>query len=169
MNKDNKLELTILYKTGKKYRRIAKSTIHLYKKYFIGGNNHVSKWVHMELLQNSFEHMGQETLILSAMNNMGKVYMNAEVKQDEIDESKFRNKAKVVEAKDLKTAYNTIIHNDLKVLSDAKDRATQNKTDKFKSVVEGNNEFLKNIKEKLNNQPNENDLYEDIIDFGKYI
>mgnify|MGYP001035782961 CR=1 FL=1 len=56
-NRDNKLELTILYTVGKQYKKIAKATIQLYKKYFLGNNTSTRKWIHMELFKTSFESL----------------------------------------------------------------------------------------------------------------
>jgi len=147
---------------GKKYRKIAKAVIHLKKKYFIGSSTSINKWIHLELFTTSFEAMGHETLILSAMNNMGKIYMNAELKQNKQDD---KSKIQLDENTDLNQAYNKAIKDDIKMLEVVKDKATQNKTEKFKSVVEGNNEFLRNIKNMKNHSGN--DLFEDILDDGK--
>jgi len=106
--------------------------------------------------------MGHETLILSAMNNMGKIYMNAELKQNKQDD---KSKIQLDENTDLNQAYNKAIKDDIKMLEVVKDKATQNKTEKFKSVVEGNNEFLRNIKNMKNHSGN--DLFEYILDDGK--
>jgi len=110
--------------------------------------------------------MGHETLILSAMNNMGKIYMNAELKPIEVDPSNFRNKIHHDHA-DIHTVVTKEIKDDLKVMSTIKDKANQNKTEKFKSVVEGNNEFLRNLKNNMKNV-NDEDLFEDIVDEGKF-
>lgn len=146
----------------KKYRKIAKSTIHLKKKYFMGSSTSVNKWIHLDLYTTTFETMGHETLILSAMNNMGKIFMYADLKDEKNDE---RSKIHVDGNTDLNSAYNKMIKEDLKILVDVKESSMQNKTEKFKSVVEGNNEFLRNLKK--NKGHNSEDLFEDILDDGK--
>lgn len=159
--------MIVLVKVGKQYKKIGKAIIHLKKKYFMGNSTSIKKWIQLELFTKNFEAMGHETLILSAMNNLGKIYMTAELKKKEIDESELRNKKHLNEYHDIYEAYDKTLKEDLKVLGEVKDKAIQNKTEKFKSIVEGNNEFLKNIKKM--NQVNEEDLFEDVVDVGKII
>ena len=149
---------------GKKYRKIAKAKIHLKKKYFIGKESSINKWIHLELFTTSFEAMGHETLILTAMNNMGKIYMNASLKNTNDWWNNVSEKIQVNETTDLHNAYNKAMKEDLKLLGDVKEKAMQNKTEKFKSIVEGNNEFLRNMKNQKHNSEN---IYEDFLLFRR--
>ena len=174
-NKDNKLVLTILLRMGNKYRKIAKSTIHLYKKYFVGSNPSLAKWVHLELLSNSLEQMGHETtIILQAMNNMGKIYMNLDMYKQEEDETRARLK----EAQNhlgqaghdqlLKNIYNDKLKKDLQLLPVTKDKAYHNKNEKFRSIVDTNNDFLRSLKAGKHTM-SDDELFEDIPDDGNVL
>jgi len=63
-----------------------------------------------------------------------------------------------------KQIYNESLRADLKLISVTKDHAMQNKTDKFKSVIESNNAYLRNLK---NKKSGDQDLFEEIPDDGK--
>ena len=126
--------LTIMITVGQKYKKVAKGEINIYKKYFIGDNMTTDKWVYLTLYQTQLENMGHNTDIIKAELNKGKIYMTLNLLQP------------ISEYKDLAAV---------------KEPIQSNKTERYRSVVENSNEFLKKIKGKKANEIME-DLYEDI-------
>ena len=49
----NTIQIIILLQTGKKYRKIARGKINLYKKYFLTEQLAVDKWIHLQFISNS--------------------------------------------------------------------------------------------------------------------
>ena len=126
--------LTIMITVGQKYKKVAKGEINIYKKYFIGDNMTTDKWVYLTLYQTQLENMGHNTDIIKAELNKGKIYMTLNLLQP------------ISEYKDIAAV---------------KEPIQSNKTERYRSVVENSNEFLKKIKGKKANEIME-DLYEDI-------
>ena len=126
--------LTIMITVGQKYKKVAKGEINIYKKYFIGDNMTTDKWVYLTLYQTQLENMGHNTDIIKAELNKGKIYMTLNLLQP------------ISEYKDMAAV---------------KEPIQSNKTERYRSVVENSNEFLKKIKGKKANEIME-DLYEDI-------
>ncbi len=126
--------LTIMITVGQKYKKVAKGEINIYKKYFIGDNMTTEKWVYLTLYQTQLENMGHNTDIIKAELNKGKIYMTLNLLQP------------ISEYKDIAAV---------------KEPIQSNKTERYRSVVENSNEFLKKIKGKKANEIME-DLYEDI-------
>ena len=54
----NVINMIIMIRIGKKYRKIAKAEINLYKKYFLTEKLGVDKWVHLELLETQLDRWG---------------------------------------------------------------------------------------------------------------
>ena len=92
------------------------------------------KWVYLTLYQTQLENMGHNTDIIKAELNKGKIYMTLNLLQP------------ISEYKDIAAV---------------KEPIQSNKTERYRSVVENSNEFLKKIKGKKANEIME-DLYEDI-------
>ena len=92
------------------------------------------KWVYLTLYQTQLENMGHNTDIIKAELNKGKIYMTLNLLQP------------ISEYKDMAAV---------------KEPIQSNKTERYRSVVENSNEFLKKIKGKKANEIME-DLYEDI-------
>ena len=126
--------ITIMITVGQKFKKVAKGEINIYKKYFIGDNMTTDKWVYLTLYQTQLENMGHNTDIIKAELNKGKIYMTLNLLQP------------ISEYKDIAAV---------------KEPIQSNKTERYRSVVENSNEFLKKIKGKKANEIME-DLYEDI-------
>ena len=126
--------ITIMITVGQKFKKIAKGEINIYKKYFIGDNMKTDKWVYLTLYQTQLENMGHNTDIIKAELNKGKIYMTLTLLSP------------ISEYKDVAAV---------------KEPIQSNKTERYRSIVENSNEFLKKIKGKKSNEIIE-DLYEDI-------
>lgn len=128
------ISIIIMMTMGQKYKKIAKGEINIYKKYFQGDNVQTEKWVYLTLFQTQLENMGHNTDIIKAELNKGKIYMKLTLLQP------------ISQFKDVPLT---------------KEPIQANKTERYRSIVENSNEFLKKIK---NKKPNEimEDLYEDI-------
>lgn len=169
----NLMLLTLLLKTGKKYRKIARGEINFYKKYFLNEKLNVDKWVYLELYQTQLEQMGHSTNILKAVSNTGKIFMRAQLLDPLLEDKNGQNlisshkpkgifdNLSIYTATTHASAMTQILKNNLKNLPNIKDKAQANKTEKFRSVTEHGNEFLRNLKNKKNVIE---ELYEDIED-----
>lgn len=128
------IHLTVMIIVGKKYKKIAKGDINIYRKYFMNDKKPVQKWLTLTLFQTQLENMGHKSDIIKAEINLGKIQLDINF-IDSIDSKK-------------KT---TVI----------KEPIQSNKSERFRSVVENSNEFLKKIKQKKGTEIME-ELYEDI-------
>lgn len=164
----NTFTLTLMIRTGKKYRKIAKGEINLYKKYFLTEKLSVDKWVYLDLYETQLEQMGHNTNILKAVSNTGKIFMKAQL-LDPLLEGEGNGIPKPKNIFDNLSIYTATTHasamtqmlkNNLKNLPNLKDKAQANKTEKFRSVTEHGNEFLRSLKNKKG--VIDEDLYEDI-------
>lgn len=160
----NIINLTILIRTGKKYKKIARAQINLYKKYFQTDKMNVDKWIHLELFETQLEEMGHNTNILKAVINTGKIYMKGNL----IDAGLADDLKPSIGKTDTLTIYSSSTHasaitnilkNNIKSMNQQKDKAHANKTERFRSVTENTNEFLRNLKNRKNIAE---DLFEDI-------
>lgn len=132
------MTLTVMIIVGNKYKKICRGEIHLYKKYFLGDKTSIDKWLYLTLFQTQLESMGHNTDIIKAELNKGKIYMSINI-LDPVELKK-----------------NILI----------KDPITANKTERFRSIVENSNAFLKKIKSKKTDEIME-DLYEDLDEYAK--
>ena len=73
------MTLTVMIVVGKKYKKVARGKINLYKKYFMGDKNSHEKWVYLTLLQKQIEELGKNSDIIKAELNKGKIYMKINV------------------------------------------------------------------------------------------
>lgn len=147
----NTMVLTILVPTGKKYRRLGKGFLHIYKKYFYSNNLSFEKWIYLSLSSAQIQQMAFNTDILTTELNGGQIYLSATL-LDPIP------KGQTVTSK-LFNEYvsNSYLRSKSKKISPEKEKVTSNKTEKFRSVVEGNNAFLKKLKSgKLSNNTSMN-------------
>ena len=160
----NVIQLTILLRMGKKYKKVAKATLNFYKKYFQTEKMTVDKWVHLELFETQLEEMGHNTNILKAVINTGKLYMKSGL----IDSGLADGLKPSIGKTDTLTIYSSSTHasaitsilkNNIKGMNQQKDKAHANKTERFRSVTENTNEFLRNMKNRKNCT---DDLFEDI-------
>ena len=111
--------------------------------------------------------MGHNTNILKAIINTGKIYMKAQLLDPllEADNDKKKGlyeKVSIYTATSNASAMTQILKNNLKNIPLTKDKAYANKTEKFRSVTEHGNEFLRSLKNKKN--VIEEELFEDIDD-----
>lgn len=131
--------LTVLVPTGKKFRRLGKGMIHIYKKYFYSNNLSFEKWIYLSLSQSQLQQMAFNTDIITAEMNGGQIYLSASL-LDPIPKG-------VINAKlfsDFNS--NSLLKSASKKIAQEKEKVTSNKTEKFRSVVEGNNAFLRKLK-----------------------
>jgi hypothetical protein len=171
---NNKLLLTILLKTGKKYRKIAKGEINIYKKYFMTENLSVQKWVYLNLYENQLEQMGHSTNILKAVTNTGRIFLKAQLMDPLLEGGEGIPKQKnvfdsisVYTATTHASAMTKILKNNLKNISNTKDKASANKTEKYRSITEHSNDFLRSLKNKKNLTAE--DIFEDIEEEEKAV
>ena len=160
----NTINLTVLLRTGKKYKKIARANLNFYKKYFLTEKMTIDKWIHLELFQTQLEEMGHNTNILKAVINTGKIFMKAQLIDSSLaDELKpsieKADNITIYSSSSYATAITNILKNNLKNLPNVKDKTTSNKTEKFRSITENTNEFLRNLKDR---KIFTEDLFEDI-------
>jgi uncharacterized protein YqgV (UPF0045/DUF77 family) len=111
--------------------------------------------------------MGHNTNILRAVANTGKIFMKAQLLDPLLGGEGGLRKPKgiydnisIYTATTHASAMTHILKNNLKNLPNIKDKAQQIKTEKFRSITEHTNEFLKSLKNKKNAIAE--DLFEDI-------
>jgi hypothetical protein len=163
----NVIQMLVMIRIGKKYRKIAKAEINLYKKYFLSEKLGVDKWVHLELLETQLEQMGHNTNILKTVINTGKVYMKSQLIDPAIAEvsggkSAFCGNLSVYSSTTQATSITQMHKNNLKNISNTKEKTATTRTEKYRSVTEHTNEFLKNLKNRKLYA--EEELFEDIIE-----
>jgi len=165
-NKDNKMFITLMVKTGKKYRKIARGEINIYKKYFLSNRYAVEKWIFLELLLTQMEQIGKGNSILQASTHVGKIYIRYSLIDPPLEEEKKLHKSDgmtVITAKTGLSNYTQHMKANVKNISNIKDNVFDNKKEKLRSVTEKENEFLRRLKEgKV--YFSEGELYEDIPD-----
>lgn len=163
----NVINMIIMIRIGKKYRKIAKAEINLYKKYFLTEKLGVDKWVHLELLETQLEQMGHNTNILKTVINTGKIYMKSQLIDPEIAEvsagkSAFCDNMTIYTSTTQASAITQMLKNNLKNISNTKEKTATTRTEKYRSITEHTNEFLKNLKNRK--LYTEDELFEDIVE-----
>ena len=164
----NIINMIVMIRIGKKYRKIAKAEINFYKKYFLTEKLGIDKWVHLELLETQLEQMGHNTNILKTVINTGKVYMKSQLIDpaiaDNVTNGKvaFCDNLSIYSSTTHASAISQILKNSLKNISNTKEKTTTTRTEKYRSITEHTNEFLKNLKNRK--LYTENDLFEDIVE-----
>ncbi len=158
------MHFTLLVKTGKKYRKIARGEINIYKKYFLSNRYAIEKWVFLELLLTQLEQIGKGNAILQASTHVGKIYLKYNLMDPPLEEEKKHNKSdgmSVMTGKSGQTAYTQHMKANVKNINNIKDNVFDNKKEKLRSITEKENEFLRRLKEgKV--YFSEAELYEDI-------
>ena len=159
--------MIVMIRIGKKYRKIAKAEINLYKKYFLTEKLGVDKWVHLELLETQLEQMGHNTNILKTVINTGKIYMKSQLIDAAITEvsrnkSAFCDNMTIYSSTTQATAITQMLKNNLKNISNTKEKTATTRTEKYRSITEHTNEFLRNLKNRK--LYSEEDLFEDIVE-----
>lgn len=163
----NIIQMLVMIRIGKKYRKIAKAEINLYKKYFLSEKLGVDKWVHLDLLETQLEQMGHNTNILKTVINTGKIYMKSQLIDPAISQltnqkSAFCDNLTIYSSTTQATAITQILKNNLKNISNTKEKTATTRTEKYRSITEHTNEFLKNLKNRK--LYSEDDLFEDIVE-----
>jgi hypothetical protein len=169
----NQIQMTVMVRLGKKYRKIAKAELNFYKKYFLGSNKGIDKWVHLELLQTQLEQMGHNTNILKTVINTGKIYMKSELINPglgDIGNNKTNSgldNISIFTSTTNASAMSRILKNNIKNISLTRDNTANVRTERYRSITEHTNEFLKNLKNRK--EYTEDELLEDIIEenYGK--
>lgn len=166
----NQFLMTVMIRLGKKYRKIAKAELNFYKKYFLGANKGIDKWVHLELLQTQLEQMGHNTNILKTVINTGKIYMKSELIDDglnDLDKNKIISNPALDNISIFTSTTNAsvmsqILKNNIKNISLTRDKTANTRTEKYRSITEHTNEFLKKLKNRK--EYTEDELLEDILE-----
>lgn len=165
----NTISMIVMIRVGKKYRKIAKADLNFYKKYFLSEKLGVDKWIHLQLLETQLEQMGHSTNILKTVINTGKIYMKSLLIEPALADSssfgksqKFCDNLSVISSITSSSVASQILKNNLKNIVNIKDKTANVRTERYRSITEHTNEFLRNIKNKQ--FYTENDLYEDIIE-----
>lgn len=164
----NTMFITLLLRTGKKYRKIAKGELNFYKKYFLNDKLAIDKWIYLNLYETQLEQMGHSSNILKAVSNTGKIYMKAQLLDPLLEDGSNgipKNKnildnISIYTATTHASAMTQILKQNIKNLANTKDKAQANKTEKFRSITENSNDFLRSLKNRKN--VIDEDLYEDI-------
>jgi len=155
-----------MVQSGKKYRKLARGEINIYKKYFLSNRYAVEKWVFLELLLTQTEQVGKGNAILQATTHVGKIYLKYNLLDPPLEEEKRNQKSdghSVISNKTGMTNYTQHMKANVKNISNIKDNVFDNKKEKLRSVTEKENEFLRRLKEgKV--YFSEGELYEDIPD-----
>lgn len=164
----NQIQMTVMIRLGKKYRKIAKAELNFYKKYFLGSNKGIDKWVHLELLQTQLEQMGHNTNILKTVINTGKIYMKSELIDPGLgDLGKNKTNSSLDNLSIFTSTTNAsvmsqILKNNIKNISLTRDKTANTRTEKYRSITEHTNEFLKKLKNRK--EYTEDELLEDILE-----
>lgn len=165
----NTISMILMIRVGKKYRKIAKADLNFYKKYFLSEKLGVDKWIHLQLLETQLEQMGHSTNILKTVINTGKIYMKSLLIEPALADGsplgktqKFCDNLSVFSSITSSSVASQILKNNLKNIANIKDKTANVRTERYRSITEHTNEFLRNIKNKQ--FYTENDLYEDIIE-----
>lgn len=169
----NVIYLTVMVKCAKKYRKIAKAELNFYKKYFLSEKLGIDKWVHLELMETQLEQLGQNTNIIKTVINTGKIYMKSQLIDPALADVNLQmnystrknnnyDNISVFTSTTHASLISQILKNNLKNISNTKDEILKVRNEKYRSITENTNEFLRNLKNRK--VYSENDLYEDIIE-----
>lgn len=147
----NTIFLTILVQDGKKYRKIARGEIHIYKKYLFSEKLETEKFVHLELFKNQIESLTLGNKILSAVSGVGKIFMIAKFLDPIVHENE-ETKIDTIEAfyqESINNKMTEMLRNIIKQYQMSVEKPKQGAYgERFKSMIGKQNEFLKNIRTK---------------------
>lgn len=91
----------------------------------------------------------QNNQILQTLSSTGKIFMKAILinppSEDE-NSAKFGDNQTVISSKTSNSIYSQAIKNNLKILEKTKENIKANKTEKFRSITENSNDYLRNLK-----------------------
>lgn len=168
----NTLLLTIMIQQGQKYRKLAKGEINIYKKYFLSEKLEIEKFIHLDLYKAQIDKLSMGSSIMNAMSGMGKIFLKAVLIDPDVNDSK-QTKQKETMSIFNKTSgmKNTqILRNNIRNYLSNRDKLVNTKTERFRSLIMKESEFLtkisqdkKNAKSKKDiNKEKEDDTLEDI-------
>lgn len=167
-NTINNMEIVVLIRLEKKYKRVAKGGINIYPKYWINEKFRFEKMVYLDLFERHLNDLSHTTSILKAYANKGQVYLKAQLYDPLLDEAPklnprgiFDNLATYTTAQ-RGNAMTKILKTNLKNVPIVKDRVKEIKTEKYRSNTELENELLRDIKS--GKVQDTGDLYEDIVE-----
>ena len=171
----NQVNITIMVQQAKKYRKIAKGEINIYRKYLLSEKLEIEKFVHLELYKTPLDKQVIGTSIISTVTQIGKVFMKACLidpakEQKNITNDKNKEKSEnflslFSNNKDKNTITNNlrlsqVIRNNIKLyLANSKEKniGTQMRSERFKSLAGKENDYLQNMVKSNNNQQKLND------------
>jgi flagellar biosynthesis chaperone FliJ len=148
---DNKIDILLLQReSATRLKKIAKGQINIYKKYFNYTKKYKEeKWVYLDLF-NVKSGDTQNTMILQTVSSTGKIFMKVALMNPPVDEEQPTFKGNdghtVITQKTVNSVYTTALKNNLKILDKTKENIKANKTEKFRSISENTNEYLRNLK-----------------------
>jgi hypothetical protein len=153
--KDNRMLIFVLLRESKtKLRKVGVGKINIYKKYFLAKTYNFQKWIYLDLNLGALNISGpgenlQNSEILSAMTTTGKIFMhctllNPPPEDDKIFSHKYE--PSVHTSKTGGSIYSIAIKNNIKNLENTKAKIQNNRSEKYRSITEHTNDFLKNVK-----------------------
>ena len=148
MKLDTQIIITILLRLGKKYKKIARGVFNLYNRYFKQGYTIIKKNVHLHLFENNLASMGHNSLIIQTMSNVGKI----EVKAVLLNPPKKSDKTLKFEGNSTKSTasiLSKILKNNINTIKKYKESIVHNRTERFRSIVDKENDFLRNLKQRM--------------------
>ena len=148
---DNKVEILVLQRESvTRLKKIAKGNINIYKKYFNFTKKYKEeKWIYLDLFNYKTTGDNQSTVILQTVSSTGKIYMKVALLNPPVEDensNKFGDSHTVITTKTATSVYSQALKNNLKVLDKTKENIKANKTEKFRSISENTNEYLRNLK-----------------------
>jgi len=169
--KDNKLLIYVLLRESKtKLRKIAVGKINIYKKYFLAKNYNIEKWIYLDLnvnalnLESNPPANAPNSDIINAMTVTGKIYMKISLLNPPVEDNKLgstKYEPTIVTTKTGTSIYSIAMKNNLKNLDNTKNKISANKTEKYRSITEHTNEFLRNLKNNKFQTLWENDIIDE--------
>lgn len=142
----------MLRESATRLKKIAKGAINIYKKYFNYTKKYKEeKWVYLDLFNPKGSENNQNTLILQTVSSTGKVFMKVALLNPPVEDdplNKTGDSHTVITTKTATSVYSQALKNNLNILDKTKENIKANKTEKFRSISENTNEFLRNLKNK---------------------
>ena len=148
--KGNKIQFSILYNDENKNIRIGKGDFYIYKKYFYSNNLSFQKWAYFIINDNQLNLIGIETNILKAEMLKGQIFIEGKLLDSHLSFNDLKNKT---------------ISDILKNVPKKKERLSQNISEKYKNVIDGNKKIFKKLKtvDKKKYEENKINFKEDIM------
>ena len=129
--KGNKIQFSILYNVDNKIIRIGKGDFYVYKKYFYSNNLSFQKWAYFILNNNQLNLIDIETNILKAEMLKGQIFIDGKLLDSNLTYNELKDKT---------------ISDMLKNVPQKKERLSQNISEKYKNVIDGDKKIFKQLK-----------------------